>query len=100
MDEQEQFSQGKRSSNQRIRSGTFPDAVPLDFHIEEEHYYGEAILLKTTEPGAFDLELDVTLNAEHLGTISRGSDMKWTLKNLADQRITEKIGEIITQWYE
>ncbi len=74
------------------------EVVPLEFDLQGEHYSGHAIPVKALKTAENYLELDVTLNAEHLGSIYCGSDGQCTLKGTG-QELVDKIGEIITTWY-
>lgn len=78
---------------------TNSEVVPLEFDLDGEHYSGHAIPVKTNRIKGACYELDVTLNAEHLGSIYCGNDMKWELKG-ANQNLVDTIGQIIVLWYE
>jgi hypothetical protein len=75
------------------------EVVPLEFDLDGEHYSGHAIPVKNSCTKEVCFELDVTLNAEHLGNIYCSKDMNWTLKG-ANQRLVDKMGQIIALWYE
>ncbi|MFL5754402.1 MAG: hypothetical protein ACJ76F_13405 [Bacteroidia bacterium] len=74
--------------------------VPLDFVHKTTMYAGEARPVYSSCHDGVCFELDITLNAEHLGTISCGENMKWTMRNISDQTLIDKIGEEIALWYE
>ncbi len=74
-------------------------AVPLSFIYKDNSYYGVANRIHANSKEDVFLELDVVLNSESLGTISRGSSLNWSMKGLNDQGLIDKIGEEIVLWY-
>jgi hypothetical protein len=76
------------------------EPVPLNITHNGVKYEGLATPLSTSCAEGVCFELDVTLNDDNLGTIYCGNDMHWTMKNMADQELVEKIGQEILLWYE
>jgi hypothetical protein len=83
-----------------IRKDNKVTAVPLDFVYNGTLYAGEARPLLSSNREEDFFELDVTLNAENLGTITCGESMKWTMRNVNDQGLIDRIGEEIALWYD
>lgn len=76
------------------------ETVPLELEHHSKIYKGKATPIKSSCSTEVCFELDVTLNRENLGTIYCGNDMKWKIRNFADQELVDKIGEQILLWYE
>jgi hypothetical protein len=76
------------------------EAVPIEFEHKGKKYKGEA---KPIASGCRDnvcFELDVTLNNTYYGTITCERNLKWIIRNCADQELVNKIGNEILLWYE
>ncbi len=75
-------------------------AVPIEFEHNRKNYKGEAKPLSDSCRDNVCFELDVVLNGEYFGTISAEKNLKWKIRNCADQELVNKIGEEILLWYE
>jgi hypothetical protein len=81
------------SSKNKIRH------VPFDFEYEGESYKGEGVpLSQTCDENAY-WELEITLNSENLGKI-QCTKRGWKMDYVKDEGLVNKIGELITLWYE
>lgn len=76
------------------------EPIPLSFEYKGTRYSGVANPIKASCNEMACFEMDVVLNSESLGTISRGNNLVWTMKGVSDQGLVDKIGEEITLWYE
>jgi hypothetical protein len=85
-----------KSTDQQYKTET----VPIDIEYNGKRYNGYAKPLADACSEDVCYELDVTLNNEHLGTISCGKNLQWTIRNFEDQGLVDKIGEEILLWYE
>lgn len=73
--------------------------VPLDFVHHDSLYVGEAWPLPGSCKEGMCSELDIILNAENLGTIIYNENKTWSMRNVSDQELVNRIGEEIVQWY-
>lgn len=76
------------------------EPIPLSFEYKGSHYSGLASPIKASCNENVCWEMDVILNSEALGTISRGNNLIWTMKGISDQGLVDKIGEEIALGYE
>lgn len=83
-----------------INKDSKTEPVPLFFNYKGTSYNGVARPIQASCSDDACFELDVVLNSESLGTISCGSNLNWSMKEVNDQGLIDKIGEEIALWYE
>jgi methyltransferase-like protein len=76
------------------------DPIPLSFTYQGKKYTGLAQPIKASCNDDVCFEMEIILNREFRGTISCGSNLKWSGKGAVDQQLIDKIGEEIVLWYE
>jgi hypothetical protein len=73
-------------------------SIPLSFTAGGKDYRGVARAVSSSCSEENCDEFDVVLNDEPLGSIYRGNDGKWQLRNAANSDLVNKIGEEISIW--
>ncbi|MBL7698205.1 MAG: hypothetical protein JNK79_08610 [Chitinophagaceae bacterium] len=75
------------------------EPVPIELEFKGNVYAGEALPLpEACHDGKCD-QLEVTLNSDHVGNIYL-TDKGWKMKNIRDQKLVDRIGEVIEEWYK
>jgi hypothetical protein len=75
------------------------EPVPLSFEYKGKMYKGEAMPVMDTCTDGVCFELDVMLNEQQLGIIKKLKS-GWRMDLVKDQKLIDKIGEVILLWYE
>jgi hypothetical protein len=75
------------------------EPVPLSFEYKGKMYKGEAMPVMDTCSDGVCFELDIMLNDQQLGIIKKLKS-GWKMDLLKDQKLINKIGEVILLWYE
>lgn len=73
--------------------------IPLEFEYGGKEWKGEAVPVPGACHDKVCTALDITLNNEHLGVI-RALKNSWKLDSISDQKLANKIGDIIMLYYE
>jgi hypothetical protein len=73
--------------------------VPIQLEYKGEKFKGQGIpVMETCENGVCSA-LEISLNGEHIGIITRLKS-GWKMNEVKDQDFIDAIGEVIQQWYE
>jgi hypothetical protein len=75
------------------------EPVPLSFEYKGKMYKGEAMPVMDTCSDGVCFELDIMLNDQQLGIIKKLKS-GWKMDLVKDQKLIDKIGEVILLWYE